>query len=104
MYLLSILTEFFSKLETLCSTLSNSYLKLKRFAMNLWKHYVYTQKEQRRKEKEKTERAIQFYQNRNLAIAFNSWQVKATEQKKRKKQAKIKIAKIWCMKLAKVKV
>ena len=78
------------------------YLKLKRFAMDLWKHYVYTQKEQRRREDEKTTRAIRFYEQRNLALAFTSWQEKATEQKKRKKQAKIKIAKIWCMKLAKV--
>ena len=70
--------------------------------MDLWKSYVYNQKEQRRLHREKTNRAIQFYENRSLAQAFNSWQEKATEQKKRKKQAKIKIAKIWCMKLAKV--
>ena len=42
------------------------YLNLKKLAMNMWMEFVERQKEERRIEKEKTEKAVQHYENRNL--------------------------------------
>ena len=64
-------------------------------AMELWQTYVKRKKLERKIEKEKTEKAITHYNGRKLKISLKNWRGQTIEQKRRRKNAEIKIAKIW---------